>query len=92
MHPYGGAVVFTPSIWYRFDVSYSIHKTFYVCVLVYPEASVSKKKRVCVHVVPVGSVETAVLNIKLTAKSKMMLQHYTYVGLVPLTYTNLQVK
>lgn len=61
-------------------------------MFVYPEASVSKKKRVCVRVVPVGSVETAVLNIKLTAKSKMMLQHYTYVGLVPLTYTNIQVK
>ncbi|XP_071359274.1 multivesicular body subunit 12A [Trachinotus anak] len=45
-----------------------------------PKASVSKKKRVCVRVVPVGSVDTAVLDIKLTAKSKMMLQHYTYVG------------
>nr|XP_043884218.1 multivesicular body subunit 12A [Solea senegalensis]XP_043884219.1 multivesicular body subunit 12A [Solea senegalensis] len=44
------------------------------------KASVSKKKRVCVRVVPVGSVDTAVLDIKLTAKSKMMLQHYTYVG------------
>lgn len=45
-----------------------------------PKATVSKKKRVCVHVVPIGSVDTAVLDIKLTAKSKMMLQHYTYVG------------
>ncbi|XP_054634737.1 multivesicular body subunit 12A [Dunckerocampus dactyliophorus] len=45
-----------------------------------PKATVSKKKRVCVRVVPVGSVDTAVLDIKLTAKSKMMLQHYTYVG------------
>ncbi|XP_061686497.1 multivesicular body subunit 12A isoform X2 [Syngnathoides biaculeatus] len=45
-----------------------------------PKANVSKKKRVCVRVVPVGSVDTAVLDIKLTAKSKMMLQHYTYVG------------
>ncbi|KAK2815882.1 hypothetical protein Q5P01_026349 [Channa striata] len=44
------------------------------------KASVSKKKRVCIRVVPVGSVDTAVLDIKLTAKSKMMLQHYTYVG------------
>ncbi|XP_035000685.2 multivesicular body subunit 12A [Hippoglossus stenolepis] len=44
------------------------------------KACVSKKKRVCVRVVPVGSVDTAVLDIKLTAKSKMMLQHYTYVG------------
>lgn len=54
-------------------------------MFVCPEASVSKKKRVCALVVPVGSVDTAVLDIKLTAKSKMMLQHYTYVGLVPLT-------
>lgn len=45
-----------------------------------PEANVSKKKRMCVRLVPVGSVDTAVLDIKLTAKSKMMLQHYTYVG------------
>ncbi|XP_077575145.1 multivesicular body subunit 12A [Stigmatopora nigra] len=45
-----------------------------------PRATVSKKKRVCVRVVPVDSVDTAVLDIKLTAKSKMMLQHYTYVG------------
>ncbi|XP_061577280.1 multivesicular body subunit 12A [Cololabis saira] len=44
------------------------------------KASVSKKKRVCVRVGPVGSIDTAVLDIKLTAKSKMMLQHYTYVG------------
>ncbi|XP_029291111.1 multivesicular body subunit 12A [Cottoperca gobio] len=44
------------------------------------KASVWKKKRVCVHVLPVGSVDTAVLDIKVTAKSKMMLQHYTYVG------------
>nr|XP_033479120.1 multivesicular body subunit 12A isoform X1 [Epinephelus lanceolatus] len=44
------------------------------------KASVWKKKRVCVRVVPVGSVDTAVLDIKVTAKSKMMLQHYTYVG------------
>ncbi|XP_077461924.1 multivesicular body subunit 12A isoform X1 [Stigmatopora argus] len=45
-----------------------------------PRATVSKKKRVCVRVVPVDSVDTAILDIKLTAKSKMMLQHYTYVG------------
>lgn len=50
-----------------------------------PKANVSKKKRVCVRVVPVGSVDTAVLDIKLTAKSKMMLQHYTYVGLAAFT-------
>ncbi|XP_057700765.1 multivesicular body subunit 12A [Corythoichthys intestinalis] len=45
-----------------------------------PKTTVSKKKRVCVRVVPVGSVDTAILDIKLTARSKMMLQHYTYVG------------
>lgn len=45
-----------------------------------PKATVSKKKRVCVRIVPLGSVDTAVLDVKLTAKSKMMLQHYTYVG------------
>ncbi|XP_008315772.1 multivesicular body subunit 12A [Cynoglossus semilaevis] len=45
-----------------------------------PKASVSKKKRACVRIVPVASVDSAVLDIKLTAKSKMMLQHYTYVG------------
>uniref|UniRef100_A0A8B9JDS5 Uncharacterized protein n=1 Tax=Astyanax mexicanus TaxID=7994 RepID=A0A8B9JDS5_ASTMX len=45
----------------------------YVCVCVL-EASVWKKKRVCVRMVPVDSVSTAVLDIRLTTKSKMMLQ------------------
>nr|XP_046186991.1 multivesicular body subunit 12A isoform X3 [Oncorhynchus gorbuscha] len=48
-----------------------------------PRASVSKKKRVCVRMVPVGSVETAVLDIKLTAKTRRMLQHYTCLGNAP---------
>ncbi|KAK0148828.1 Multivesicular body subunit 12A [Merluccius polli] len=45
-----------------------------------PKVSVSKRKRICVRMVPIGSVDTAVLDIKVTAKSKMMLQHYTCVG------------
>ncbi|XP_070777087.1 multivesicular body subunit 12A-like [Enoplosus armatus] len=56
------------------------HGYCYIAEHLEPKTSVSKKKRVCVRVVPVGSVDTAVLDIKLTAKSKMMLQHYTYVG------------
>nr|XP_046263640.1 multivesicular body subunit 12A isoform X2 [Scatophagus argus] len=56
------------------------HGYCYIAEHLEPKATVSKKKRVCVRVVPVGSVDTAVLDIKLTAKSKMMLQHYTYVG------------
>ncbi|XP_056227918.1 multivesicular body subunit 12A [Seriola aureovittata] len=56
------------------------HGYCYIAEHLEPKASVSKKKRVCVRVAPVGSVDTAVLDIKLTAKSKMMLQHYTYVG------------
>uniref|UniRef100_A0A3Q3FF32 Multivesicular body subunit 12A n=1 Tax=Labrus bergylta TaxID=56723 RepID=A0A3Q3FF32_9LABR len=56
------------------------HGYCYIAEHLEPKASVTKKKRVCVRVVPVGSVDTAVLDIKLTAKSKMMLQHYTYVG------------
>ncbi|XP_044046756.1 multivesicular body subunit 12A isoform X2 [Siniperca chuatsi] len=56
------------------------HGYCYIAEHLEPKTSVSKKKRVCVRVVPVGSVDTAVLEIKLTAKSKMMLQHYTYVG------------
>lgn len=56
------------------------HGYCYISEHLEPKASVSKKKRVCVRVAPVGSVDTAVLDIKLTAKSKMMLQHYTYVG------------
>uniref|UniRef100_A0A8B9JDT6 MABP domain-containing protein n=1 Tax=Astyanax mexicanus TaxID=7994 RepID=A0A8B9JDT6_ASTMX len=51
----------------------------YVCVCVL-EASVWKKKRVCVRMVPVDSVSTAVLDIRLTTKSKMMLQQYTCLG------------
>ncbi|CAL8330778.1 unnamed protein product [Lota lota] len=45
-----------------------------------PKVSVSKRKRMCVRVVPMGSVDTAVLDVKVTARSKMMLQHYTCVG------------
>ncbi|KAG7223723.1 hypothetical protein INR49_026537 [Caranx melampygus] len=56
------------------------HGYCYIAEHLEPKATVSKKKRVCVRVVPVGSVDTAVLDIKLTARSKMMLQHYTYVG------------
>ncbi|XP_071783820.1 multivesicular body subunit 12A [Centroberyx gerrardi] len=56
------------------------HGYCYIAEYLEPKASVWKKKRVCVRVVPVGSVDTAVLDIKLTAKSKMMLQHYTCVG------------
>ncbi|XP_035253510.1 multivesicular body subunit 12A-like [Anguilla anguilla] len=44
------------------------------------KASVWKKKRVCVRIVPLGSVDTAVLDIKLTAKNKVVLQHYTCLG------------
>ncbi|RVE75592.1 hypothetical protein OJAV_G00000530 [Oryzias javanicus] len=56
------------------------HGYCYIAEHLDSKASVSKKKRVCVRVTPVGSVDTAVLDIKLTAKSKMMLQYYTYVG------------
>ncbi|XP_023128148.1 multivesicular body subunit 12A [Amphiprion ocellaris] len=56
------------------------HGYCYIAEHLEPKATVSKKKRVCVRFVPVGSVDTAVLDVKLTAKSKMMLQHYTYVG------------
>lgn len=51
-----------------------------------------KKKRVCVRLLPVIQVDTAVLDIKLTAKSKMMLQHYTYVGLVVFTSAVIYLK
>lgn len=44
------------------------------------KASVGKKKRVCVRLVPVGSVTTAVLELKLTLKNKTMLQQYTCLG------------
>ncbi|KAF7654924.1 hypothetical protein LDENG_00063250 [Lucifuga dentata] len=56
------------------------HGYCYIAEHLEPKATVSKKKRVCARIVPVGSVDTAVLDIKLTVKSKMMLQHYTYVG------------
>nr|XP_020476668.1 multivesicular body subunit 12A [Monopterus albus] len=56
------------------------HGYCYIAEHLEQKATVSKKKRVCVRIVPVGSVDTAVLDIKVTAKSKMMLQHYTYVG------------
>ncbi|XP_077054589.1 multivesicular body subunit 12A [Siphateles boraxobius] len=45
-----------------------------------PKASVGKKKRICVRMVPVGYVTTAVLDLKLTAKNKTMVQQYTCLG------------
>lgn len=50
-----------------------------------------KKKRACMLVVPMGSVDTAVLDIKVTAKSKMMLQHYTCLGLVTFPQENISL-
>lgn len=51
-----------------------------VCVCVCTEASVGKKKRICVRIVPVGSVTMAVLDLKLTAKNKTVVQQYTCLG------------
>ncbi|KAG7460313.1 hypothetical protein MATL_G00219840 [Megalops atlanticus] len=56
------------------------HGYCYIPEYLEPKASVWKKKRVCVRVVPRGSVETAVLDIRLTGKSKVVLQHYTCLG------------
>ncbi|XP_036409352.1 multivesicular body subunit 12A-like [Megalops cyprinoides] len=56
------------------------HGYCYIPEYLEPKASVWKKKRVCVRIVPLGSVETAVLDIRLTAKSKVVLQHYTCLG------------
>ncbi|MEQ2231743.1 hypothetical protein ILYODFUR_003780, partial [Ilyodon furcidens] len=56
------------------------HGYSYITEYLDPKTTVSKKKRVIVRTSPLASVETAVLDIKLTAKSKMLLQHYTYVG------------
>lgn len=44
------------------------------------KASVGKKKRICVRIVPVGSVTTAVLELRLTIKNRTMLQQYTCLG------------
>uniref|UniRef100_W5MIP0 Multivesicular body subunit 12A n=1 Tax=Lepisosteus oculatus TaxID=7918 RepID=W5MIP0_LEPOC len=44
------------------------------------KVSVLKKKRLCVKTVPWGSTDTAVLDIKLTSKSRVILPHYTCLG------------
>uniref|UniRef100_A0A8C6LSQ7 MABP domain-containing protein n=1 Tax=Nothobranchius furzeri TaxID=105023 RepID=A0A8C6LSQ7_NOTFU len=68
----------------NFVRGFAIKSGYYLCyskvALRGTQTSVSKKKRVCARYSPVSSVDTAVLDIKLTSKSKMMLQHYTYVG------------
>lgn len=56
------------------------HGYSYISEYLDSKTTVSKKKRVIVRRSQVASVETAVLDIRLTAKSKMLLQHYTYVG------------
>ncbi|XP_030636691.1 multivesicular body subunit 12A [Chanos chanos] len=56
------------------------HGYCYIPEFLENRASVWKKKRVCVRIVPSDSVNTAVLDIRLTTKSKMMLQQYTCLG------------
>ncbi|XP_076143416.1 multivesicular body subunit 12A [Alosa pseudoharengus] len=56
------------------------HGYCYIPEFMEPRASLLKKKRVCAQLVPVDSVTTAVLDIRLTAKSKGMVQHYTCLG------------
>lgn len=56
------------------------HGYTYIPEYLEPKTSVPKKKRVCVLRAPVGSVDTALLDLRLTARSKMMLQQYTCVG------------
>ncbi|KAM9454467.1 multivesicular body subunit 12A [Clarias gariepinus] len=56
------------------------HGYCYIPEFMESKSSVWKKKRVCVRIVPVDSVNTAVLDIRVTAKSKMMLAQYTCLG------------
>ncbi|KAI1886513.1 hypothetical protein AGOR_G00196530 [Albula goreensis] len=56
------------------------HGYCYIPEYMESKASVWKKKRVCVRIVPLGTVETAVLDIKLTTKSKVVVPHYTCIG------------
>ncbi|XP_060755305.1 multivesicular body subunit 12A isoform X2 [Neoarius graeffei] len=56
------------------------HGYCYIPEFMESRSSVWKKKRVCVRIVPVDSVTTAVLDIRVTAKSKMMLPQYTCLG------------
>ncbi|XP_073697777.1 multivesicular body subunit 12A [Garra rufa] len=56
------------------------HGYCYIPEFLEPKTSVGKKKRICVRMVPVGSVTTAVLDLKLTAKNKTMVQQYTCLG------------
>ncbi|XP_016431589.1 multivesicular body subunit 12A-like [Sinocyclocheilus rhinocerous] len=56
------------------------HGYCYVPEFLEHKASVGKKKRICVRIVPMASVTTAVLDLKLTAKNKTMVQQYTCLG------------
>ncbi|KTF75138.1 hypothetical protein cypCar_00049033, partial [Cyprinus carpio] len=56
------------------------HGYSYIPEFLEHRASVGKKKRICVRIVPMGSVTTAVLDLKLTAKNKSMVQQYTCLG------------
>uniref|UniRef100_A0A673J2H3 MABP domain-containing protein n=1 Tax=Sinocyclocheilus rhinocerous TaxID=307959 RepID=A0A673J2H3_9TELE len=56
------------------------HGYCYVPEFLEHKASVGKKKRICVRIVPMASVTTAGLDLKLTAKNKTMVQQYTCLG------------
>uniref|UniRef100_H3B8T8 Multivesicular body subunit 12A n=1 Tax=Latimeria chalumnae TaxID=7897 RepID=H3B8T8_LATCH len=52
----------------------------YVAEFLEGKASISKKKRLCLKVVPVNSTDTALFDIQLTGKSKQILPSYTCIG------------
>ncbi|MGH0150733.1 UNVERIFIED_CONTAM: hypothetical protein FKN15_042860 [Acipenser sinensis] len=53
---------------------------YYIAEFLEPRASVSKKKRLCVKSVSFNTADVAVLDVQLTAKSKVILPHYTCIG------------
>ncbi|XP_061088363.1 multivesicular body subunit 12A-like [Conger conger] len=56
------------------------HGYCYIPEYLEPKTSLWRKKRVCVRVMPLGTVERAVLDIKVTTKSKALLPQYTCLG------------
>ncbi|XP_029440834.1 multivesicular body subunit 12A [Rhinatrema bivittatum] len=52
----------------------------YIWEFLDPKTSVSKKKRICVKLAPISTGDNAVFDIKVTGKSKQIVQSYVRVG------------
>ncbi|XP_041097914.1 multivesicular body subunit 12A [Polyodon spathula] len=75
--PQGSAIVDIQFVSEKESVPFGFYS---IAEFLEPRASISKKKRLCVKSVSFNTADVAVLDVQLTAKSKVILPHYTCIG------------